>query len=63
MVSADEQVFRVNVAIERELARTYAIEGTPTLIMFLDGNEVGRAEGPAPTVDSVLAVVTRPFLS
>jgi thioredoxin 1 len=56
-----EQVFRVNVAVEQELAATYGIQGTPTLIMFLNGRETGRADGPRPTVSSVLAALTRPF--
>ena len=58
-----EQLFRVNVAIEPELAADYAIDGTPTLVMFLNGSEVGRSEGPRPTLESVLAAVTEPFQS
>lgn len=61
MLSGKEQVFRVNVAIEQELAVTYGIQGTPTLIMFLNGTETGRVDGPRPTVSSVFAAVTRPF--
>jgi thioredoxin 1 len=61
MLSGKEQVFRVNVAVEQELAATYGIQGTPTLVMFLDGRETGRADGPRPTVSSVFAAVTRPF--
>ena len=60
-VQPQEKIFRVNVAIEHELASTYAISGTPTLIMFLDGREVGRAEGTRPTEADVLAAVTLPF--
>jgi thioredoxin 1 len=63
MVKAQEKIFRVNIAVEQELAESYQIEGTPTLIMFLDRNEVGRVEGPSPTVSSVLAAVTQPFES
>ena len=44
-------------------AGSYQIQGTPSLIMFLDGNEVGRVEGPSPTVASVLTAVTQPFES
>jgi thioredoxin 1 len=62
-IKAKEKIFRVNVAIEQELADSYQIQGTPTLIMFLDGTEVGRDEGPHPSVSSVLAAVTRPFQS
>jgi thioredoxin 1 len=56
-----EPIFRVNVVVEPDLARTYAIEGTPTLIMFANGKEVGRLEGPHPDVTSVLEAVTAPF--
>jgi thioredoxin 1 len=63
MIGPKEKVFRVNTAIEREVADSYEIQGTPTLIMFLNGREVGRVEGPHPTVSSVLKVVTQPFES
>jgi thioredoxin 1 len=58
-----EKIFRVNVAIEQELADSYQIQGTPTLIMFLNGTEVGRDDGPHPNLSSVLSAVTRPFES
>jgi thioredoxin 1 len=63
MLKTQEKIFRVNIAVEPELAGSYQIQGTPSLIMFLDGNEVGRIEGPSPTVSSVLAAVTQPFES
>ena len=63
MLQRQEKIFRVNIAAERELADSYQIQGTPTLIMFLDQNEVGRIEGPSPTVSSVLTAVTQPFES
>jgi thioredoxin 1 len=63
MVGAREKIFRVNIAVEEELASTYQIQGTPTFVMFLNQNEVGRVEGPSPTVESVLAAVTQPFES
>jgi thiol-disulfide isomerase/thioredoxin len=56
-----EQIFRVNVAIEVDLASTYEIEGTPTLIMFSDGREVARSEGLAPDAETVLEALTAPF--
>ena len=56
-----EPVFRVNVALETGLAATYGIEGTPTLVMFSDGREVGRSEGPDPDAATVLAALTAPF--
>lgn len=62
-VNSKEKIFRVNIAVEQELADSYQIQGTPTFIMFLNGQEVGRVEGPRPTVASVLIVVTRPFES
>jgi thioredoxin 1 len=61
MVKAKEKVFRVNVAIEQDLAAAYRIQGTPTLIMFLNGTETGRVDGPRPTVSSVFTAVTQPF--
>jgi thioredoxin 1 len=61
MVKLQERIFRVNIAVEPELASRYQIQGTPTLIMFLNRNEVGRVEGPSPTLSSVLTAVTQPF--
>ena len=63
MVKAKEKIFRVNIAVEPELAASYQIGGTPTFVMFLAGREVSRAEGPRPTVSAVLSVVTQPFES
>jgi thioredoxin 1 len=63
MLGPQERIFRVNIAVEQELAGDYQIQGTPTLVMFLNQNEVGRVEGPSPTVSSVLIAVTRPFES
>ena len=60
-LKSTEKIFRVNIAVEQELAASYEIQGTPTLIMFLNGREVGRAEGPSPTVASIRAVITEPF--
>jgi thioredoxin 1 len=60
-IAAEEQVFRVNVALEQNLAAEYGVEGTPTLIMFRAGKEVGRAEGPSPTLASVMSALTSPF--
>jgi thioredoxin 1 len=62
-VKSKEKIFRVNTAVEEELSDSYEILGTPTLIMFLNGKEVGRVEGPHPTVSSVLTAVTQPFES
>jgi thioredoxin 1 len=56
-----EQIFRVNVATEVDLASTYEIEGTPTLIMFSEGREVARSEGLDPDAATVLEALTAPF--
>jgi len=63
MIQPRQKIFRVNIAVEHELAEAYAIGGTPTLVMFLDGDEVARVEGPRPNDASVLEIVTRPFES
>jgi thioredoxin 1 len=57
------KIFRVNTAVEEKLAQLYAVNGTPTLVMFLNGKEVGRAEGPSPEEASVLKAVSGPFES
>ena len=56
-------IVQVNIAAEPELAGRYEIGGTPTFVMFLDGVEVGRVEGPDPTLSAVRAAITDPFLS
>ena len=56
-------IFRANIGVEQELAEKYAIQGTPTFVMFRNGVEVGRAEGPSPDFKTVLAVVTQAFES
>jgi len=56
-----ETVFRLNIGTARDLAHRYAIHRTPTLVMFLDGAEVGRSAGPAPTLSSVALALTAPF--
>jgi thioredoxin 1 len=61
MVESTEKIFRVNIAVEPDLADLYKIRGTPTLVMFLDGAVVGRDEGPTPIVSKLLAVVRQPY--
>jgi thioredoxin 1 len=61
IVKSEKRIFRVKVEVERELAGSYEILSTPTLVMFLNGQEVGRVEGPNPTVPSVLAAMTQAF--
>ncbi len=63
MVKSKEKIFRVNTAIEPKLAERYQIQGTPTLVMFLDGAEVGRVEGPSPSVSTLLTAVRQPYES
>ncbi|MGA3132528.1 MAG: thioredoxin family protein [Terracidiphilus sp.] len=63
IVESTEKFFRVNIAVDRELAGLYEIQGTPTLIMFLNGAVVGREEGPSPDVSNILAVVSQPYVS
>jgi thiol-disulfide isomerase/thioredoxin len=61
MVAATEKIYRLNVAVEQDLADRYEIRSTPTFVMFQGGTEVGRVEGPKPVVASVLAAVTSSF--
>ena len=61
MLAPDEKICRVNVAVEPDLAADYDIRGTPTLVMFLNGQQVGRAEGPTPNVASLRMLMTQPF--
>jgi thioredoxin-like negative regulator of GroEL len=61
MIESRETIVRVNIAVEQDLAISYGVQGTPTLIMFLDGREVARVQGPRPDVSTVLAAVTQPF--
>jgi thioredoxin 1 len=59
-VGPRERIFRVNIAVEEGLAESYGITGTPTVIVFLNGREVRRVDGPHPTFLSVLAAVGPP---
>ena len=60
-LGSGEAVLRVNIAVDHELANRYEIEGTPTLVMFSRGIEVGRAVGPNPSVKVLWAAVTQPL--
>jgi thioredoxin 1 len=57
------QIFRVNVALDQALANRKDIQATPTLLMFLNGEEIGRIEGPHPTVANLITTITRAFAS
>lgn len=61
LVQGREKVFQVNIAVEQDLAEAFDIQGTPTFVMFLNGQEAGRVEGTPPNVSSVLTAVTQPF--
>ena len=61
MLAAEETFYRVNVAVDEELANTYGIRGTPTLVLFRGGEEVGRSEGPRPSPTTLLKVVADGF--
>jgi thioredoxin 1 len=61
MVKARETIYRVNIAVEQELADAYEVRGTPTFIMFRNGAEAGRVSGPRPTLSIVMAALTEPF--
>jgi thioredoxin 1 len=60
-LGSEETIFRVSIATDQELASRYQIEGTPTIVMFSNGSEVGRAVGPDPSIEGLLAAVTQPF--
>lgn len=60
-LGARELIFRVNIATEQTLADRYQIEGTPTLVMFWKGVEIGRAIGPDPSMQALWDAVTIPF--
>jgi len=61
IVESTEKIFRLNIEVDRELADLYEIQGTPTLIMFLNGAVIGRDEGPSPDVSNILALVRQPY--
>ncbi|MFO0722668.1 MAG: thioredoxin family protein [Myxococcota bacterium] len=54
-------VFRVNVPSQPALAQQYGIEGTPTFVMFKNGQEVGRSVGPTPSTESFVSLMQKPF--
>ena len=60
-VGPQERIYRVNIALEPALAARYAVQGTPTLVMFRQGTEIARVEGPAPEQAALLQAVTEPF--
>jgi thioredoxin 1 len=63
MVPPTQTIYRVNTALAADLMDSYQVTGTPTLLMFLNGTEVGRAAGPHPTVESLLEIFRSAFES
>ena len=63
IVESREKIYRVNIAVDRELADRYEVLGTPTFVMFLNRAVVGRDEGPSPDVANILALVRQPYES
>ncbi len=61
MPDFNEQIFMLNIAVDPELAERYSIQGTPTFIMFLDGQTIGMVEGLEPELQTVLSALTQPF--
>ena len=60
-VAPKQHIYRVNVTLDPELASQYNVQVTPTLLMFLQGVEIARIEGPPPQAASLLQAVTQPF--
>jgi thioredoxin 1 len=61
MLEGKIRFYRVDLALEEHLAEEYGIAATPTILMFSDGKELGRVEGPEPSVSALLSVIRRPF--
>jgi thioredoxin 1 len=57
----EHRMYRVNIALEPELAADYGVQGTPTLVTFLHGAEIARAEGPPPEPNALLQTILRPL--
>jgi thioredoxin 1 len=63
MLPLNQTIYRVNTALAADLMESYRVTGTPTLLMFLNGTEVGRAAGPHPTVEAILSILREAFES
>jgi len=53
--------FKINIAVDGDLADAYDVVATPTFVMFSNGKEVGRAEGPRPVFSTLAALLEQPF--
>lgn len=60
-LAGKKKFFRVNVPAEPALTAQYGITGTPTFLMFLNGQLLKRVEGPMPEYNNILAMVNAPF--
>ncbi len=60
-LKAKEQIFQVDIETDQVLAQRYDIQGTPTILLFRNGSEVGRLVGPSPDLSSLLVGLTQPF--
>jgi thioredoxin 1 len=56
-----EKVFCVDIDAEPNLAANFSIDGTPTILLFQSGQEIGRLVGPSPDEATLLAALTEPF--
>jgi thioredoxin 1 len=63
IIESREKIYRVNIAVGRELADRYEVLATPTLVMFLNGAVVRRDEGPSQDVANILDLVRQPYES
>jgi thioredoxin-like negative regulator of GroEL len=61
MLAAQERIFRINIGNDEDLAESFGITGTPTIVLFQNGSEVGRVDGPEPDLNAILAELTQPF--
>jgi thioredoxin 1 len=52
-----EQVVKLNIDDESELAKNLNIATIPTMILFKDGEEVGRKSGAAHRVEDLVAFI------
>jgi thioredoxin 1 len=60
-VRGREKIFSVDIDAEPNLAANFGIEGTPTILLFQSGQEIGRVVGPSPDEAPLLAALTEPF--
>jgi thioredoxin 1 len=54
------KVYQVNVPMDPELTQKYKVRGTPTFVMFQNGQEVGRSN-PELTPAAIRSAILAPF--